>query len=59
MKEAEDEARFMAFRKQQDGFWTSRKVLINRVKAMHNQGVLQSAKDLPIRSFNIQAFLSE
>jgi hypothetical protein len=59
MKEVEEEARFMAFRKHQDGFWTSRKVLVNRVKAMHNQGVLQSAKDLPIRSFNIQAFLSE
>ena len=59
MKDVEEETRFINFKKQQDGFWSNRKVLVNRVKAMHTQGVLESAKDLPIRSFNVQAFLSE
>lgn len=59
VKEVEEEARFMQFKKHQETFWSNRKVLINRVKAMSNQGALDSAKDLPIRTFNIQAFLAE
>lgn len=59
MKEAEEESRYLHFKKVQDTFWSNRKVLVNRVKSMHNQGTLQSAKDLPIRTLNIKAFLSE
>lgn len=59
IKEAEEETRYMQFRKQQDTFWSNRKVLVNRVKAMHNQGTMASAKDLPIKTFNVKAFLAE
>lgn len=59
MKETEEEARYMQFKKVQDTFWSNRKVLVNRVKSMHNQGTLRSAKDLPIKTLNIKAFLAE
>ncbi|CCW62262.1 unnamed protein product [Phytomonas sp. EM1] len=59
MKEAEEESRYMRFKRLQDTFWSDRKVLVNRVKSMHNQGTLSSAKDLPIKTLNIKAFLSE
>ncbi|CCW68600.1 unnamed protein product [Phytomonas sp. Hart1] len=59
MKEAEEESRYMPFKRLQDTFWSDRKVLVNRVKSMHNQGTLSSAKDLPIKTLNIKAFLSE
>lgn len=59
MRESEEEARFMQFKKVQDTFWSNRKVLVNRVKSMHNQGTLASAKDLPIKTLNIKAFLME
>ncbi|EAN80114.1 hypothetical protein, conserved [Trypanosoma brucei brucei TREU927] len=59
MKEAEEEARYMQFRKLQDTFWSNRKVLVNRVKSMYNQGARTSAKDMPIKTINIKAFLSE
>ncbi|KPA85177.1 putative mitochondrial hypothetical protein [Leptomonas pyrrhocoris] len=59
MKEAEEETRYMQFKKVQDTFWSNRKVLVNRVKSMHNQGTLRSAKDLPIKTLNIKAFLAE
>ena len=35
------------------------RTLINRAKAMHNQGTLDSARDLPIRTMNVKAFLAE
>lgn len=59
MKDSEEEVRYMRFKKIQDAFWSNRKVLINRVKSMHQQGTLESAQDLPIKTFNIKAFLSE
>lgn len=59
MKEAEEEARFMKFKRVQDTFWSNRKVFINRVKSMHQQGVLESAKDLPVKTFNIKSFLAD
>ncbi|AIN99882.1 hypothetical protein LPMP_282490 [Leishmania panamensis] len=59
MKEAEEESRYLHFKKVQDTFWSNRKVLVNRIKSMHNQGTLQSAKDLPLKSINIKAFLAE
>ncbi|KAH9600376.1 hypothetical protein LSM04_006978 [Trypanosoma melophagium] len=59
IKEAEEEARYMQFRRQQDTFWSNRKVLVNRVKSMYNQGTMTSAKDLPIKTLNIKAFLAE
>jgi hypothetical protein len=59
MKEAEEEARFMRFKRVQDTFWSNRKVLVNRVKSMHNQGTLDSANDLPIKTLNVRAFLAE
>ncbi|CUG01801.1 Hypothetical protein, putative [Bodo saltans] len=59
MKESEEEARFSKYRRVQETFWSNRKVLINRVKSMHNQGTLDTARDLPIKTFNIKAFLAE
>jgi hypothetical protein len=59
MKDSEEETRYMQFKRVQDTFWSNRKVLVNRVKAMHNQGTLRSAKDLPIKTLNIKAFLAE
>jgi hypothetical protein len=59
MKDVEEEQRYMGFRRVQDTFWSNRKVLINRVKSMHQQGTLVSAKDLPIPTMNIKAFLGE
>ncbi|KAK7194999.1 hypothetical protein NESM_000422600 [Novymonas esmeraldas] len=59
MKETEEETRYLQFKKVQDTFWSNRKVLVNRVKSMHNQGTLHSAKDLPIKTINIKAFLAE
>ncbi|ESS62807.1 hypothetical protein TCDM_13997 [Trypanosoma cruzi Dm28c] len=59
MKEAEEERRYMQFRKQQDTFWSNRKVLVNRVKSMYNQGTMTSTKELPIKTINIKAFLAE
>lgn len=59
MKNAEEEARYMSYKKTQEQFWSNRKVFINRVKSMNNQGSLSSSKDLPIKTFNIKAFLSE
>ncbi|EPY37695.1 hypothetical protein AGDE_06239 [Angomonas deanei] len=59
MKDAEEETRYMQFKKVQETFWSNRKVLVNRVKSMYNQGTLSSAKDLPIKTINIKAFLSE
>lgn len=59
MKEAEEEARYMSFKRTQEQFWSNRKVFINRVKSMSNQGTLSSAKDLPVKTFNVKAFLSE
>lgn len=59
MKDSEEEGRYIQFKKVQDTFWSNRKVLVNRVKAMHNQGTLASASDLPIKTMNIKAFLSE
>lgn len=59
IKEAEEETRYMNFKKVQDTFWSNRKVLVNRVKSMHNQGTLGSAKDLPIKTLSIKNFLAE
>ncbi|KAG8346206.1 hypothetical protein TRVL_02974 [Trypanosoma vivax] len=59
MKEAEEETRYMQFRKQQDTFWSNRKVLVNRIKSMHNQGTKTSARDMPIKTINLKAFLAE
>ncbi|EPY35200.1 hypothetical protein STCU_01200 [Strigomonas culicis] len=59
MKDAEEEARYMHFKKVQDTFWSNRKVLVNRVKSMANQNTLGSAQDLPIKTMRIKAFLAE
>lgn len=59
MKESDEEARFMKFKRVQETFWSNRKVLINRVKSMHQQGTLDTARDLPIKTLNIKAFLAE
>lgn len=59
MKDAEEERRFMNFKRTQDTFWSNRKVLINRVKSMHAQGTLETAADLPITTLNVKAFLNE
>lgn len=59
MKEAEEEQRYMSFKRSQEQFWSNRRVFVNRVKSMSNQGTLTSSKDLPIKTFNIKAFLSE
>lgn len=59
IKEAEEEARYMQFKRTQETFWSNRKVLINRVKAMHSQGTLGSPKDLPIKTISIKALMSE
>lgn len=59
MKDAEEESRYMSYKRTQEQFWSNRKVFINRVKSMSNQGSLTSSKDLPIKTFNIKAFLTE
>lgn len=59
MKDAEEEYRYMSYKKTQEQFWSNRKVFVNRVKSMTNQGSLTSSKDLPIKTFNVKSFLSE
>lgn len=59
MKEAEEENRFVNFKRSQEQFWSNRKVFVNRVKSMANQGSITSSKDLPIKTFNLKAFLNE
>eukprot|EP00796_Vickermania_ingenoplastis_P004677 gene4678-3370_t len=55
MKAAEEESRFLGFKRAQEQFWSNRKVFVNRVKSMANQGSITSAKDLPIKTFNLKA----
>lgn len=59
MKEAEEESRYLSYKRTQEQFWSNRKVFVNRVKSMSNQGSLTSAKDLPVKTFNMKAFLNE
>lgn len=59
MKEAEEDVRYLAYKRTQEQFWSNRRVFVNRVKAMHNQGNLPSGASLPVRTFNIAAFMRE
>ena len=59
VKEAEEEKRFSRYKKRQDSFWSDRKMLIARVKSMAGQGLLDSSADLPVKTFNIKAFLRD
>eukprot|EP00759_Apiculatamorpha_spiralis_P005517 PhF_6_TR13335/c0_g1_i1/m.21129 len=56
MKDAKEENRYMAYKKTQDQFWSNRKILINRVKAMVSSGTGITAADLPIKTYRLNAF---
>ena len=56
IKQANEENRYFAHKKKQDEFWSARKILINRVKAMRHSGSGVSAKELPITTFRVRAF---
>jgi hypothetical protein len=46
----------VAYKQVQDKFWSDRRILVSRVKAMTNGGSLTTAKDLPIKTINLRAF---
>ena len=54
MKEVNEENRYVSYRYIQDSFWSNRRVLINRVKAMKSQGTLSPDDKLPIRTLNVE-----
>ena len=56
IKQANEENRYFAYKKKQDEFWSARKILINRVKAMRHSGSGVSAKELSITTFRVRAF---
>jgi hypothetical protein len=56
MKEVEEENRFLDHKRTQDQFWSNRRVLISRVKAMTGSGAVTSAEDIPIKTMNLRAF---
>lgn len=56
VKEAEEDNRFIEHKRIQELYWSNRKVLVQRVKAMRQSGMLKSAAELPIKSINIHAF---
>lgn len=56
IKEAEEENRFKAFKKNQDQFWSDRRVFFNRIRAMRTAGEEVPLEDLPIKTINFAAF---
>lgn len=56
MKEVEEETRFLAHKRTQEAYWSNRKVLINRVRAMVSQGTLEDARDLPVATMDVSKF---
>ena len=56
MREVEEENRFVAYKRMQDKFWSERRVLMTRVKAMRSAGTLKSTDPLPIKGINLRAF---
>jgi hypothetical protein len=54
MKEADEEQRFVEYKRMQDQFWSDRRVLVNRVKAMAaTQSITQ--RDLPVPTMRLRA----
>eukprot|EP00758_Cryptobia_borreli_P003275 Tbor_TRINITY_DN3651_c0_g1::TRINITY_DN3651_c0_g1_i1::g.223::m.223 len=56
IKESEEVMRFAEHKRHVEKFWSDRKVLVNRVKAMSTQGLLDTPEELPIKTMNIRAF---
>lgn len=54
MKDAEDETRFITYKRMQDQFWSDRRVLVNRVKAMKTSKAI-TQRDVPIPTMNLRA----
>jgi hypothetical protein len=54
MKDAEDEARFVEYKRMQDQFWSDRRVLVNRIKSMKASNTITQA-DLPLSTMNLRA----
>jgi len=56
MKEAREENRYSTYKATQAEFWSGRKTLINRVKAMVQSGTGITPQDLPIKTYRLRAF---
>ena len=56
MREAEDETREKNYKRLQNKFWSERKVLITRVKAMKTSRTLKSKDEMPLKGMNLRAF---
>jgi hypothetical protein len=59
IKEAEEEQRLAAHKTRVDRYWSSRKALIGRIKAMKAAGAIQSQEDLPIKTMNLEALTGD
>lgn len=56
IKDVDDERRFVDHKRLQDQFWSDRRVLLNRVRSMRGSGAIETADDLPVKTFNFRAF---
>lgn len=59
IRELDEDSRFISHKRLQDKYWSERRTLISRVKAMHQSGALTSSDPLPLKTMNIRAFDAE
>ena len=59
IRQVHEENRYHVHKKRMDDYWASRKILINRVKAMRHSGSKIRSHELPVPTFRVRAFDQE